>query len=249
MALPGPIAFERAGLACWPGLDVLWDGSWVRRAAGGYTKRANSAQCFDPADDTDVAARVADARRWFEARALRPVFRLTPLTGPNLRAHLDAEGWQSIDLSHQMALELGDEHPDPRGDILPLTDPAFLAAQRDLKHLDDGEIAKLRAVLGAIAVPAAGIVLRNAEGRAVSSALTAVSGGIAITGNVVTDAAERRQGFGAAMMRTVHAWAKSAGATIAALNVQADNAAGVALYQNLGYRRRYDYVYRIPGPT
>ena len=47
-------------------------------------------------------------------------------------------------------------------------------------------------------------------------------------------------------MRTGLAWAKAEGATVAALNVQADNPAGQALYASLGYSRQYDYAYRIP---
>ena len=48
------------------------------------------------------------------------------------------------------------------------------------------------------------------------------------------------------MMRTGLAWAREAGATIAALNVAADNGAAQALYAGLGYRRMYDYAYRTP---
>ena len=70
--------------------------------------------------------------------------------------------------------------------------------------------------------------------------------GIVITGNVITDPAQRRQGYAAAMMRTGLAWAREAGATIAALNVAADNDAAQALYSGLGYRKMYDYAYRTP---
>jgi ribosomal protein S18 acetylase RimI-like enzyme len=48
------------------------------------------------------------------------------------------------------------------------------------------------------------------------------------------------------MMRTGLAWAKSAGANLAALNVAADNPAAQALYAGLGYARQYDYAYRTP---
>ena len=58
--------------------------------------------------------------------------------------------------------------------------------------------------------------------------------------------AQRRQGYAAGMMRTGLAWAHSAGATVAALNVAADNRAAQALYRGLGYRRQYDYEYRVP---
>jgi len=74
----------------------------------------------------------------------------------------------------------------------------------------------------------------------------AIADGIVIAGNVITDRTRRRQGLGSAMMRTGLAWAQARGATVAALNVQADNAAGKALYGALGYTRQYDYTYRIP---
>jgi ribosomal protein S18 acetylase RimI-like enzyme len=90
-------------------------------------------------------------------------------------------------------------------------------------------------------------VLRSAEGEAVATALMVIGDGIVITGNVITDPSRRRMGYGAAMMRTGLAWAKSAGATVAALNVAADNPAAQSLYRSLGYERQYDYAYRVPG--
>ena len=90
MGLPGVREIDIAGRKAWPGVEREHDGSWVRRAGGGYTRRANSVQCLDPADDENVVARIAASRRWFETRGLRPVFRITPLTGPRLRAALDA---------------------------------------------------------------------------------------------------------------------------------------------------------------
>jgi GNAT superfamily N-acetyltransferase len=247
VALPGAIEIERAGLQCWPGIEVEWDGRWVRRAANGHTQRANSTQCFDPADDADIAKRVAASRAWHEARGLQPIFRINPLAAPALVQHLDDTGWRPVDHSKVVAMGLGEVAADPRGEVLALDDPAFLDAQVQLRDYDDATLAKLRGILAMIEVPACGIVLRGDDGRAVSSALMAISGGIVITGNVVTDARERRKGYGAAMMRTGHAWAKSMGATVAALNVAADNTAGLALYHGLGYRPQYDYVYRIAG--
>lgn len=245
MTLPDTLAFERAGLSAWPGIEVEWDGSWVRRAAGGYTKRANSLQCFDPADGTDVPARLAAAVDWFSSRGLPPVVRTTPLASPALEAALDAQGWSRIDQSRLYAMALGDVQPDPEGRATAVLDPAFLAAQQRLQGYDTTRMARMQALLSVMAVPAAGVIVER-HGVAVASGLMAVADGIVITGNVVTDPACRRQGFGAAMMRTGLAWARSTGATIAALNVQADNAAGRALYESLGYTHRYDYSYRVP---
>jgi ribosomal protein S18 acetylase RimI-like enzyme len=246
MGLPGADVIERAGLKAWPGIEVEWDGQWVRRAAGGYTQRANSVQSLDAADDANAATRIAAARHWFEERGLRPIFRVTPLAGPRVVDVLDAQGWAHVDASHLFAMELGSIQPDPRGEVHALLDPKFLAVQQQLQGYSDGRLGKLRALLGVMEVPACGVVLHSPEGRPVASSLMAVADGIVITGNVVTDPAQRRKGYAAAMMRTGLSWARSAGATIAALNVAADNAAGQALYRSLGYARQYDYTYRVP---
>ena len=246
MALPDVLTFERAGLAAWPGIEVEWDGQWVRRAAGGYTKRANSLQCFDPADGGDAEARLAAGVAWFEGRNVPPVVRTTPLASASLNAALDTQGWAEIDHSHLYAMELGSHEPDPQGRTMDLLDPHFLAAQQALQAYSDARLAQMRAVLAVMAVPACGIVVES-DGGPVASGLMAIANGIVITGNVITDPTRRRQGLGAAMMRTGFAWAKAQGATIAALNVQADNEAGKALYASLGYRHQYDYTYRVPG--
>jgi len=246
MSLPDALAFERAGLKAWPGIEVEWDGAWVRRAAGGYTKRANSLQCFDPTDDADVDARIAAAIAWFEARGIRPVVRTTPLASPALNAALDARGWDTIDHSYLYAMPLVEHEPDPQGRTTALLDPGFLAVQQALQGYPDEQIARMRALLAVVAVPAAGIVVER-DGVPVATGLMTIADGIAVASSVITDRTRRRQGLGAAMMRTGLAWARAQGATIAALNVQADNPPGQALYASLGYRHQYDYTYRVPG--
>tara|TARA_R110002020_G_scaffold6143_2_gene25689 strand:- start:7752 stop:8516 length:765 start_codon:yes stop_codon:yes gene_type:complete len=245
--LPGPGAFERAGLLAWPGIEVDWDGAWIRRAAGGYTQRANSVQSLDPADDAHVTTRIGASVDWFAARGLPPIFRITPLASPAIDQALDAQGWQSLDASQLFATAIEPGPADPRGALYDLLDPRFLAAQQQLAGLSAARLEGMKALLGVIAVPARGIVLHGDDGAPLASALMAVAEDIVITGNVVTDARHRRQGHGAAMMRTGHAWAHQAGARIAALNVAADNAAGQALYRSLGYAYQYDYHYRVPG--
>ena len=249
MAMPGAEMIERAGLKAWPGIEVEWDGAWVRRAAGGYTQRANSVQCLDPSDDENAQARIAAGRIWLEARGVTPTFRLTPLAGPRVVEALDAEEWSTVDASHLFAMELGSIEPDPRGETFDLFDQWFLAAQQRLQGYTDDKLDKLKALLAAVEVPACGVVQYSADGAAVATSLTAVADGIVITGNVVTDKTQRRKGYAAAMMRTGLAWAHGVGARVAALNVAADNTGGQALYRSLGYAHRYDYRYRVPKPA
>lgn len=246
MALPGVLAIETAGLKAWPGIEVERDGGWVRRAANGYTKRANSVQSLDPVDDKNAEQRILAADSWFRLRHLTPVFRVTPLAGAAILTALDHLRWCRVDDSHLFAMELAPQEAHPRALVLPVDDPVFLAAQQKLRGYDDKMLAKLRGVVGVLTVPACGIVLCNEEGDPVASALMAIADGIVITGNVITDPAERRKGHAAAMMRSGLAWAHSAGATVAALNVAAENAPAIALYSGLGYGYQYDYTYRLP---
>lgn len=248
MSLPDIATFERAGLAAWPGIEVEWDGAWVRRAAGGYTKRVNSLQCFDVSDGDNVEARLDAAQAWFAARELPVVVRTTPLASGALNAALNARGWATVDHSHLYAMPLDEHEPDPEGRLFELLDPEFLAAQQELRSYSDENVARLRALLAVMAVPATGVVVYR-DGQAVATGLMAIGEGIVVTGNVITDTTRRRQGLAAAMMRTGLAWAKEAGATVAALNVQADNPAAKALYGSLGYTFQYDYTYRIPRPA
>lgn len=247
MGLPGVEVIEQAGLRGWPGLESEFDGTWIRRAANGYTKRANSVQCLDPTDGDNAPARIAASKAWFEDRGLQPVFRITPLASPRLVDALNEAGWDSIDHSHLFAMELNSMPFDPRGEIYDLLEPAFLAVQQRLQGYSDETLGKLRAVLALIEAPAGGVVLYSPEGEPVASSLMGIVDGIVLTGNVVTDKTQRRKGYGAAMMRSGLAWATDAGAKVAALNVAADNPAGQALYRSLGYRRQYDYTYRTPG--
>lgn len=246
MPFPSVAAIERAGLIAWPGIEVEWDGEWVRRAANGYTKRANSLQCLDPSDDDDAAARLQQGRRWFEARGLPAVVRTTPLESPGLTAALDADGWTSIDRSHVLAMPLPEPVPNPGSLILSVDDERFLEAQRRLQAYSAQQMAGLQALLGAFAVPAAGIVVYR-DSQPAASGLMAIADGIVVTGNVVTDPTRRREGLASAMMRTGFAWARATGASWAALNVQANNDGARALYQSLGFSHQYGYRYRIPG--
>lgn len=246
MTLLSAQEFERAGLLAWPGIEVDWDGSWVRRAANGYTKRANSLQCLDPADGDAAPERLAEARDWFTARGLLPVVRTTPLEASALTAALDAGGWSTIDRSHLFAMLLTGGDIDANARIFELLDPEFLAAQKALQGHPDQTMSRMQALFAAMRVPAAGCVVYR-DGQPAAAGLSAVSTGMSLTGNVITSPQHRRQGLGAAMMRSLHAWAHASGATIAALNVQADNVAGQALYRSLGYRHQYDYWYRTPG--
>jgi N-acetylglutamate synthase len=60
----------------------------------------------------------------------------------------------------------------------------------------------------------------------------------------VTDPRRRRRGYAQRIIATLASWAREQGATAACLEVEAANAAAVALYHRLGFREIYRYHYR-----
>jgi ribosomal protein S18 acetylase RimI-like enzyme len=68
---------------------------------------------------------------------------------------------------------------------------------------------------------------------------------VAIT-SIGTLPAHRRQGLGTAVLHALESWGALKGATRAALQVETDNAAAIAMYAALGYAERYRYRYRGP---
>ena len=61
---------------------------------------------------------------------------------------------------------------------------------------------------------------------------------------VEVDPALRRSGLARAVMAALFEWGRARGATRSYLQVSADNAAAVALYERLGYWVHHDYRYR-----
>jgi ribosomal protein S18 acetylase RimI-like enzyme len=54
----------------------------------------------------------------------------------------------------------------------------------------------------------------------------------------------RRKGHGRVLIGATLKWAKSLGAKTAWLQIEADNVAGLALYERFGFQEAYRYAYR-----
>ncbi len=107
-----------------------------------------------------------------------------------------------------------------------------------------------RAMLAGLAIPAAfGAVRFGGPGTPLASlAYAAVHDGLACINMVATDPAARRRGLSRRVLLRLLAWAREAGAEGACLQVAADNAAAIPLYEGFGFRTDlYCYHYRRLG--
>jgi GNAT superfamily N-acetyltransferase len=241
-----PRDLEELALTAWPALrQWLYDG-WVIRFADGHTRRANSVNPLYPAR-RDAAEKIALCERWYAAAGLPTVFRINARTAPAaLDRLLDARGYRRVDpsLTLHRRLDPGTIPGELRGTLRSEALPDWMAhyCQISGKPLEQQHIH--RAILQSTPEPRIFASLRERD-QVVACAVGVLYARALSIVDVVTDPRQRRQGYAAALLAQIFAWAKRTGATDAALQVQGDNAAARALYARLGFQEVYPYWYRV----
>ncbi|HTJ58306.1 MAG TPA: GNAT family N-acetyltransferase [Devosiaceae bacterium] len=238
---------EAATLTAWPAITTAMDGTWLARLARGYTKRSNSIQCLDPADDSDAAARLERLADLYPLNSLDPIFRVTPLAGPGVIAALDADGWEPFEESRVLAMPLAGEFEEAGPvKVYDNTDQAWIDIFGELSGASRRSLEILAQLVGLIACRHAGVLALDATGEPVAAALAVNASGIGVYLNVVTRTDRRGKGFGRTAMQAALNWTRQVGATHAAIQVLSDNAPAINLYSSLGFEEAYRYHYRQP---
>ncbi len=237
---------EGATLTAWPALKQAHDGLWLWRYARGYTKRANSIHCLDTTDGGYAELRLHRMMELSAAHGIPPVFRVTPLTPPEILEVLDGMQWEEFEPSIVMAMELPDvdfpvefnvRYFDPN-------DPEWYKAQAHMSGYSSETIDILAQVIGQISCEAQGVLVYHKAGLPVAAALACVASGMGIYLNVVTHPSARGMGYGRAVMGAAINWVRSRGAHHSALQVLGDNLPALNLYASLGFGEVYPYTYR-----
>jgi ribosomal protein S18 acetylase RimI-like enzyme len=237
---------EAAGFRAWPATETHYDGTWAVRLATSFpAKRLNSVNPLDPSDDRDIPARIDRARSRFDAAGRPLIFRQSPLAPPALKSWLDEAGWESFGESIVFTADLaaldlaGALDRIPIRDVERYLDASLLVHQRP-DSLRDG----LSEVLSSIRPPAACFVRERPDGQPIATALAITDNDLAGILDVAVLPDERRKGIGRDLIATALRHTLHKGARTGWLQVEADNVAGVALYEGLGFSEAYRYVYR-----
>jgi N-acetylglutamate synthase len=238
-------ALEERALNAWPAPQTHLMAGWALRVAGGYTKRANSANALR-ADAASVAAILPEVEALYARHSLPPLFRLSPLAPPGSDTLLAAAGYRALDPTLVMRRPLPAAEAAPSGDVR--IDPAggqawldgFAAANR---VPDDSRVLHDRIVGGILAQAGFATLYHGAE--PVGYALGVLERGALGLFDVVIAEGLRRRGHGRHLTETLLAWGAEHGATQAYLQVVASNAPARALYTQLGFAQAYAYQYRL----
>lgn len=232
-------ALEKIASRAWPPAQSAALGDWTLRAAGGFTRRANSVLVAgDPGVPVDEA--LAYVRKWYGERGLTAWLQV-PDTSPYGERAAE-HGWvreadtviRTAPLAPLTSLP-ADAGPGHGVELSRTPDAAWLAS-----YHRTGDLAQ--AALGVVA-GGPSVWFATAPG---AIGRCAVDGPWALFGAVEVEPAARRRGLATAVMGALARQAYAEGATAAYLQVEADNEAARALYDRLGFTDHHGYHYRRP---
>ena len=246
--LPKVRRLEAVGFRAWPAATVQYDGSWLCRLTAGHpSRRLNSVNPLDPSDTRDIAIRLEKAAKRFADYGRPLLVRQTPLAPPELIAFMDEAGWTNAGQTLVMMADLASQPRDEGIDHLPSRDVGRFVDARIRVAGDDPALKPgLTEIINAIK-PEAGLFIFEEPDFGPTAVTIAVQDNDLAGVLQLGVAGERRgQGLGTAILHASLRWAKLKGARKAWVQVEADNAAALALYRRAGFQNAYEYSYRGP---
>jgi N-acetylglutamate synthase len=236
---------EETCLNAWPALrQVLLDG-WVLRFSEGLTRRSNSVNPLRGPRETGGSL-IAACEALYQRRRLPTIFRLPSIIDPDLDERLEELGYRR---EGESCVRYGDltgveAASDAGVELLPRPTREWFAAMAALQNHTSEQRRTYRRLVGSIAIPVAFAALAI-DGEFAALAYGAIHDRLLCYESVITDRRWQRRGYARRVVTRLAAWAKDQGAEGACLEVEARNAAALALYDGVGLKTElYRYHYR-----
>jgi ribosomal protein S18 acetylase RimI-like enzyme len=236
---------EEAGLnAAQPSQQLLYDG-WLLRFSPGKARRARSVNAI-AGGRLPLVEKIAYCRRWYVQSGLPCLFRITPFSQPRaLDAALAQAGFAAIEETRVMTLALPLAAPPSPRTLRVLGIDEFAHCAGALRDSPPQQVAAHAARLAASPLAAHAQRLAAVDGETVLAVGQSVREGELVgLYDIVTAESARGRGLASALTVELLRRAADDGATIAYLQVSADNAAARRVYGRLGFIDRYAYWYR-----
>jgi GNAT superfamily N-acetyltransferase len=229
---------EHLFLNAFPAPVQVLMGDMVARLGGGVSRRACSVNPLR-AEVRDFPATLAACERLYAARDLPCRVRVPHLLDPAIDGHLASLGYGvECDVRTMMRPTLDNLGPIDRAAILTdRPDAPWLAALDRVRALSPAQSADYRASLDAMGIPRIFAALADGEGTIRALAFAGIQHGLVAVEGVFTEASHRGQGLSRRLLAALLDRARTLGAGAALLQVQAENAPAVALYERLGFDR------------
>ncbi len=244
---------EEASLNAWPALHQVLHQGWLLRLAGGFTKRANAVSTLydETATEAELRERLAFCESFYTSQGQPCLFKLTDQPQQQILDGLLAlRGYQPLDPTWVMVLDLTQTQlpalSNPNA-LHSLALPQWLDVYARLNEIPAPELARSQALhlalLKQILLPRHTLCWQP-ENIPLACGLAVQQRQLLGLFDLITAPGHRRQGHGRALLLGLLAWGQAQGAHLAYLQVLADNEAALGLYQQLGFKRLYQYWYR-----
>ena len=241
---------ERCCRNAWPALRHVWLDDWLVNFSEGLTRRANSANPLR-SDYHLRSAFVPACEALYQRRSLPAIFRIPTIVDMALDRRLEDKGYAREGESLVLYGAVSDivAAPDPEVRLASRPAAEWFAAMAALQGHGPGERRIYRRIVGRVAVRAAFAILRAGDAPAAALAYGSLYDGLVCIESVVADRRQRRRGFARRVVSSLAAWGRAEGAEGICLEVDATNAAAIALYDGLGIGTElYRYHYRRRPP-
>lgn len=239
------ILFEELSMNAHPSIKTqLFDG-WVLRFANGYTNRANSVNPLYPST-IPLEEKIAFCEEIYLAQGLAPTYKLTPLSFPLLDDILDAKNYEKVTPTNVMVKVLNPMDTSKSKTIITnVIDREWQDNYFNLNGVTDNtkiETAKIIQSNIQNEILCAKIVEHD---KVIACGLCVLERGYAGLFDIVVDSNQRGKGLGFDLCNSLINSAAKSGAKMAYLQVVANNAPAIALYNKLGFQDDYQYWYRV----
>ena len=228
-----------------PALDQERYDGWVLRWSNGGSRRANSVNAVAPST-RPLPEKIARCEQWYGDRGGTAIFRLTELAEPALDEELAGRGYAYSGATYVMAAHLTDEKAHPAVTMSAGPSDDWLRTIDYLGTADDATIHKLRDQLLSTGGTSSFASVES-DGHVAAIGVAIDLDGYTTIYNMNTAEHHRRHGFAQAILETLMANGRAAGASRAVLQVTDDNDPALALYRGAGFTTAYSYHYRQRG--
>ncbi|MGB7540005.1 MAG: GNAT family N-acetyltransferase [Anaerolineales bacterium] len=237
---------EEISLNAWPAFQTsLYDG-WVIRFADGFSRRSNSIVPLYPSH-LNIMEKVRLCEAMYRERGQRTVFKLTAASEPReLDLILSEDGYRPEAETGVRTRSLRDA-VGARGADVELQDDfseEWLSALCALNAYDPRHHQTVHALTRLIHPPRTFASVRR-DGKIVGCGLGVIRQGYLSFYDIVIGQPYRRQGLGRQIMTSLLDWGRRDSAETAFLQVMANNPVAMAMYDGLGFREQYRYVYWV----
>lgn len=239
------VDLERLLLASWPAREMTPLHGWSVLTDGGVTGRPNAVSPLK--FDGRLGEAITVVQKHYQSRGMRPTFRIArgacaPVDLPEV---LISHGWKPSQETRVMTASIADA-------LMRLQPGDGVALSQDCPPAVDAVIGETSATTAEYE-ERRGLALRTPRPRAFAmlgdgDAAQAIGLSVIVESQAAiflmrTHPAHRRKGLARRVLAGLLGWARENGATGAFLQVEADNAPAIALYEAAAFKSVYSYDY------